>query len=64
MTMLGNQDGHSGASYLDLVDFLTRHGAKVQSDLEELWRRIVFSIAISNTDDHHRNHGFLLSPNC
>ena len=49
-------------SYLDLVDFLTTHGANVDADLEELWRRIVFSICISNTDDHLRNHGFILTP--
>lgn len=62
MTMLGYIDGQDGASYLDLVDFLTTYGANVDADLEELWRRIVFSICISNTDDHLRNHGFILSP--
>lgn len=66
MTLLQHQDGDNhqvGASYLELVDFIISNGAppKVDSDLEELWRRIVFSIAISNTDDHLRNHGFLLS---
>ena len=63
MTMLGRNDGadHSeGVSYLDLVEFITRHGADVASDLEELWRRIVFSICVRNTDDHLRNHGFML----
>lgn len=63
MTMLGRNDGadHSeGASYLDLVEFITQHGADVTSDLEELWRRIVFSICVRNTDDHLRNHGFML----
>jgi serine/threonine-protein kinase HipA len=62
MTMLGFRDGQPGASYLDLVDFLTTHGAQVDRDLEELWRRIVFSISVSNADDHLRNHGFLLRP--
>lgn len=62
MTMLGYRDGQEGASYLNIVDFLSTHGAKVNSDLEELWRRIVFSICVSNTDDHLRNHGFLLTP--
>lgn len=62
MTMLGYRDGQPGASYLDLVDFLTTHGAKADRDLEELWRRIVFSISVSNADDHLRNHGFLLGP--
>ena len=63
MTQLGYIDGAdaAGASYLDLVDFITRNGANVQEDLHELWRRIVFSICVSNTDDHLRNHGFLLS---
>ncbi len=64
MTMLGYTDGqdHSdGASYLELVEFISNNGANVNSDLEELWRRIVFSICVSNTDDHLRNHGFILS---
>jgi len=49
-------------TYLELVEFITRQGAQPTMDLEELWRRIVFSIAVHNTDDHLRNHGFLLSP--
>ena len=64
MTMLGYTDGAShadGASYLEIVDFLEKQGADVNNDLPELWRRIVFSICVSNTDDHLRNHGFLLS---
>jgi len=64
MTLLGQQDGvnhASGISYLDLAEFISRHGANPQQDLEQLWRRIVFNICISNTDDHLRNHGFLLS---
>ena len=64
MTMLGYTDGDSytdGVSYLDLVAFLQRNGAEVAMDLEELWRRIVFSICVSNTDDHLRNHGFILT---
>ncbi len=64
MTMLGytdNRDEHAGASYLELVEFLSKHGARVNEDLEELWRRIVFSISVSNTDDHLRNHGFILT---
>ena len=64
MTLLGYSDGddyHTGASYLELAEFIMRYGANLKQDLEELWRRIVFSIAISNTDDHLRNHGFLLS---
>lgn len=64
MTLLGHNDGddHSlGVSYLDLAQIIVQSGANVAEDLEELWRRIVFSICISNTDDHLRNHGFLLS---
>jgi serine/threonine-protein kinase HipA len=64
MTMLGYTDGvdhHQGASYLEIVGFLERHGANVDNDLEELWRRIVFNIGVSNVDDHLRNHGFLLT---
>jgi len=64
MTLLGYNDGAdhtAGVSYLELVEFITRHGARVREDLEELWRRIVFYICVSNTDDHLRNHGFLLT---
>ncbi len=65
MTMLGHTDGEdaAGASYLELVEFITRYGTNVEKDLEELWRRIVFSICVKNTDDHLRNHGFLLKDN-
>ena len=64
MTMLGYTDGtdyHSGVSYLELAEFLINHGANVNTDLKELWSRIVFSICVSNTDDHLRNHGFILT---
>jgi serine/threonine-protein kinase HipA len=64
MTMLGYTDGinaQEGASYLELVDFLTANGASVDEDLKELWKRIVFNIAVTNTDDHLRNHGFILT---
>ena len=64
MTLLGYTDGinfQDGASYLELAEFITRKGADVNSDLEELFRRIIFSICVSNTDDHLRNHGFLLT---
>lgn len=66
MTMLGYRDGddaQSGVSYLELVEFLMQHGSNVDRNLEQLWRRIVFSIAVSNTDDHLRNHGFILTGN-
>lgn len=64
MTLLGHKDGEDAgaASYLELVEFITRHGAQVEADLHQLWRRIVFSICVKNTDDHLRNHGFLLTP--
>lgn len=64
MTMLGYTDGanaESEASYLGLADFLINNGGRVKEDLEELWKRIVFSISVSNTDDHLRNHGFILT---
>lgn len=64
MTLLGKRDGASaadGSSYLELVAFIMGHGAEPDRDLAELWRRIAFSIAVSNTDDHLRNHGFLLT---
>jgi len=63
MTLLERADGdgfEEGASYLELAAFLTRFGAQTSADLKQLWRRIAFSICISNTDDHLRNHGFLL----
>lgn len=63
MTLLGHIEGEdaAGASYLELMESISRHGAAVEKDLEELWRRIVFSICVKNTDDHLRNHGFLLT---
>ncbi len=64
MTLLGYADGAdaaSGVSYLELAEFLMRHGAAPGADLAELWRRIVFNICVSNTDDHLRNHGFMLA---
>ena len=63
MTLLGKTDGDdtTGVSYLDIASFIKSNGASPKQDLEELWKRIVFSIAVSNTDDHLRNHGFLLT---
>lgn len=63
LTLLGRSDGDDssrGASYLEFVEFLKLAGSRPAQDLEELWRRIVFFICVSNTDDHLRNHGFLL----
>jgi len=59
MTLLGYSDGEEGASYLELVEFISSQGANVQADLAQLYRRIAFSMAVSNVDDHLRNHGFL-----
>jgi serine/threonine-protein kinase HipA len=64
MTMLGytdERDSHAGTSYLEIADFISTNGARVNEDLKELWKRIVFSISVSNTDDHLRNHGFILT---
>jgi len=64
MTLLGHIDGEDssdGISYLELAEFITSKGVKINEDLEQLWRRIVFSICVSNTDDHLRNHGFILT---
>lgn len=62
MTLLERSDGEEGASYLDLAAILARQGAHPARDLEQLWRRIVFYVCVSNVDDHLRNHGFLLEP--
>ena len=59
MTQLGYYDGDYEASYLELAQFLTEHGTNSKEDLAQLWRRIIFYIALSNTDDHLRNHGFI-----
>lgn len=58
MSMLGYSDGDQ-ASYLEIGEALSLHGASTSEDLRDLWRRIVFNIMISNVDDHLRNHGFL-----
>jgi len=64
MTILGYSDGDgasTGASYLELAQWIAQNQLSVDEDLEQLWRRIIFSIMIHNTDDHLRNHGFLLT---
>lgn len=66
MTLLqrsDGEDGSNGASYLELAEFIMQQGAQPDQDLEQLWRRIVFYICISNVDDHLRNHGFILQQN-
>lgn len=64
MTMTGNNEDtikDNPASYLDIVEFIQDNGCRVDENLAQLWRRIVFNIAVSNTDDHVRNHGFILN---
>jgi serine/threonine-protein kinase HipA len=64
MTMLGKNDGASsddGSSYIDIVDFIKAYGSSPKDDLIELFKRIIFSMSVSNTDDHLRNHGFILN---
>lgn len=64
MTLLGKEDGASaedGSSYLDMVSFIKSYGCNPKKDLVELWKRIVFNMAVSNTDDHLRNHAFILT---
>lgn len=64
MTLLGKTDGASagdGSSYLDLVSFIKSNGANPKADLIELWKRIVFNMAVTNSDDHLRNHAFILT---
>lgn len=60
MTMLDAVDGNNRTyNYTEIADFLTQYGMNPNDDLRELWMRILFSVLISNTDDHLRNHGFL-----
>ena len=64
MTLLGLSDGDNasnGYGYLDIVDFIIQHCTDVQANLQELYRRVAFNICIGNSDDHFRNHGFLLT---
>lgn len=61
MSMLDAEDNEQ-RSYLEIADALRQYGAKPDEDCAQLWRRMVFNILISNTDDHLRNHGFLYEP--
>lgn len=63
MAALGAAD-HEMHSYMELVDFLRQHGARPRQDMHALWRRMVFNVLVSNTDDHLRNHAFLHMPGC
>jgi len=62
MSMLGAADNEAH-SYLEIADALRQHGSSSKEDLVQLWKRIVFGVLISNTDDHLRNHGFLYANN-
>lgn len=65
MTLLGLTDGcdaKTGNGYLDIVDFILQNCCDVEANLSQLYRRVAFNIAIGNSDDHFRNHGFLLTP--
>ena len=64
MTLLSKTDGANasdGTSYLDIADFIKSNSVHPKEDLRELWKRILFNVLVSNTDDHLRNHGFLLT---
>jgi len=64
MTMTGNNEDtirDNPVSYLDIADFIQTNGVNIDKNLSQLWRRIVFNIAVSNADDHLRNHGFILT---
>jgi serine/threonine-protein kinase HipA len=66
MTMTGNSENSirdRPGTYLEIAEFIQYSGSNITADLEQLWRRIVFNIAISNTDDHYRNHGFIIRNN-
>jgi serine/threonine-protein kinase HipA len=63
MTMTSNNEEKiktQTVCYLDIVDVIENYGTNVKANLHQLWRRIIFNITISNTDDHLRNHGFIL----
>lgn len=65
MTLLGLTDGcdaKTGNGYLDIVDFILQNCCNVEDNLRQLYRRVAFNIAMGNSDDHFRNHGFLLTP--
>lgn len=61
LTALGASDGEQ-RSYLELMDLLRQDGAEPAADSAQIWRRMVFNILISSTDDHLRNHGYLRTP--
>lgn len=65
MSLIGLRDGDNaqgGYGYLNIVDFILQSCCDVEKNLQELYRRVAFNICIGNSDDHFRNHGFLLTP--
>ena len=65
LSLLGLDDGagsNTGNGYLDIVDFILQGCTEVRQNLRELYRRVAFNVMFGNTDDHFRNHGFLLTP--
>ncbi|MDO4556721.1 MAG: HipA domain-containing protein [Lachnospiraceae bacterium] len=63
MTLLGKKDGvgaSEGVGYLNIASIIRQNSTTPKKDLQELWNRIIFNMAVSNTDDHLRNHGFIL----
>jgi serine/threonine-protein kinase HipA len=62
--LLDHEDGATGASYLDIAEFISNHGAQghINADLKQLFRRVIFNVLIGNRDDHLRNHGFIREP--
>jgi serine/threonine-protein kinase HipA len=61
MAVTEHNDGDDNCSYLEIVDAINERGSEPERDRAELFRRMAFTILISNTDDHFRNHGFLWS---
>ncbi|MCM2329229.1 MAG: type II toxin-antitoxin system HipA family toxin [Lysobacter sp.] len=64
MTLLGYADGEQGASYLEIAQFIASYGSqgRIESDLAQLFRRVLFNVVVGNRDDHLRNHAFLFEP--
>lgn len=63
MTLLNKRDGDNDSSYLDILSFIKSNGSNSKKDSIELWKRIAFNMCINNTDDHLRNHAFILEKN-
>ncbi|MGO9545214.1 MAG: type II toxin-antitoxin system HipA family toxin, partial [Rhodomicrobium sp.] len=61
LTALNAVDHDDSRSYLEIVDALRQFGSEPEKDIRQMWRRMVFNVLVSNTDDHVRNHGFLIN---